>query len=135
MDAATLFDKHCATFERARVACRERHAWSPFPEMPNKYPDAASAQARGLAAFQAQLGRAFALEQPGRLGELGEEVSPYTQEPLGITYPRADIEALFEAAERAIPHWAAAAARTRIGVLMEAVDRLYRDDLFAISRR
>lgn len=134
MDAATLFDKHRATFERAREACRERHAWSPFPEMPSLYPDTAAAQARGRAAFQGQLGRAFTLEQPGRLGELGEEVSPYTQEPLGITYPRADIEALFEAAERAMPRWAAAEARTRIGVLMEGVDRLYRDDLFAIQQ-
>ncbi|MBL8344940.1 MAG: aldehyde dehydrogenase family protein [Rubrivivax sp.] len=106
--------------------------------MPNKYPDAAAAQARGLAAFQGQLGRAFALEQPGRLGgtagELGEEISPYTQEPLGITYPRADVDGLFEAAERAIPRWAAADARTRIGVLMEGVERLFRDDLFAIQQ-
>jgi phenylacetic acid degradation protein paaN len=129
---ATLFDKHRATFERAVLACRERHAWSPYPEQPGKYPDAAAAQAAGLAAFEAHRGSAFALEQPGAVGELGEEVSPYTRKPLGVRYPRSGIDALFDAAETAIGDWAEASVDTRIGVLMEALDTLYRDHLFEI---
>ncbi|WP_119354238.1 phenylacetic acid degradation protein PaaN [Azohydromonas sediminis] len=132
--SSTLYDKHRARFERAEQACRERHCWSPFPEMPAKYPDAEAAQARGVAAFQAQLGREFDLDQPGRIDLAGEEVSPYTQQPLGIRYPRADVDALFDAAGRAIPRWAAAGTDTRLGVLLEALDVLYREHLFEIQQ-
>jgi len=129
-----LFEKHRATLERAALACRERHCWSPFPEMPAKYPDSAAAQAAGLAAFQAHLGTRFALEQPGTMGELGEEVSPYSQAPLGIRYPRADPDALFDAAAHAIPAWSQAHASVRLGVLLEALDVLYREHLFEIAQ-
>ena len=137
----TLFETHRATFERAQQACRERHCWSPFPDMPSKYPDAVASQARGLAAFQAHLGQCFALEQPGTLGKLGgnghgqpaEEISPFTQVPLNILYPQADIHALFDAAEQAIPSWANARIETRIGTLMEVLDTVYRQHLFEIA--
>jgi phenylacetic acid degradation protein paaN len=135
MDAgrSMMFAKHRATFERAQTACRERHCWSPFPDMPGKYPDAEAAQAKGLAVFKAHLGGRFALEQPGRVSDIGEEISPYTQQPLGITYPQADIHTLFDAAEAAMPTWADATPETRIGVLMEVLDVLYRAHLFEIA--
>ncbi len=102
----SLYDQHRVRFEGAQAACRERFCWSPFPEMPSKYPDAAQAQASGLAAFTAHLGgvapRRFDLDQPGTIGELGEEVSPYTRQPLGVRYPQADVDALFGAASTAI---------------------------------
>jgi phenylacetic acid degradation protein paaN len=126
-----LFDTHRALFERAQQACRDRACWSPFPEMPGKYPNAEAAQADGRAAFTSHLlaGR-FELEQPGRIGELGEEVSPYTQEPLGIRYPQADVNVLFDAAEAAMPAWAEAAIETRLGVLLQVLDVIYREHLF-----
>ncbi len=129
-----LFQKHRAIFERAQIACRERHCWSPFPELPNKYPNAEEAQAEGLAAFQAHLGSRFPLDQPGAVNEVGEEVSPYTQEALGIRYPQADIDTLFDAAESSMETWAAAPYETRIGVLLEVIDTLYRDHLFEIAQ-
>ncbi|GBU14687.1 phenylacetic acid degradation protein PaaN [Polaromonas sp.] len=129
-----LFEKHRATFERAQTACRERHCWSPFPELPGKYPDAAAAQAAGLAAYQSHLGSRFALDQPGVIGELGEEISPYTQQALGIVYPQSDLDSLFNAAEKALPSWAQAPVQTRIGVLMEVLDTLYRNHLFEIAQ-
>ncbi|MFM7627260.1 MAG: hypothetical protein ACKO7G_12540, partial [Gammaproteobacteria bacterium] len=56
--------------------------------------------------------RASDLDQPGSIGRLGSEalgeVSPYTLEPLGIDYPRADPDALYAAAQRAMPSWAQA---------------------------
>jgi len=128
-----MFDKHRPIFERAQTACRERHCWSPFPDMPNKYPDAEAAQAKGLTAFKAHLGNHFALEQPGQANTVGEEVSPYTQHPLGISYPQADVDTLFSAAEAAMPTWADATPETRIGVLMEVLDVLYREHLFEIA--
>ncbi|MEO6625910.1 MAG: phenylacetic acid degradation protein PaaN [Burkholderiaceae bacterium] len=134
----SLFERHRARFEGAQAACRARFCWSPFPELPNKYPDTAAAQAQGLAAFQAHLGdrapRPFSLDQPGTIGSLGEEVSPYTQAPLGIQYPQADVDQLFTAAEVAITAWSAAPIETRIGVLMEVLDTIYREHLFEIAQ-
>ena len=128
-----LFDKHRATFERAQLACKERHCWSPFPEMPSKYPDAAAAQEKGLAAFNANKGTRFVLDQPAIVSEVGEEISPYTQQPLDIRYPQADVEMLFAAAEKSITSWAAAPIDTRIGVLMEVLDVIYKDHLFEVA--
>ncbi len=128
-----MYDKHRATFERAQTACRERHCWSPFPDMPGKYPDAETAQAKGLAAFRAHLGKPFVLDQPGQVNEVGEEISPYTQQQLGIIYPQADIDTLYSAAESAMSTWANASPEARIDVLMEVLDVLYREHLFEIA--
>lgn len=132
------FETHRARFERAQVACATRECWSPFPDMPAKYPDSAAAQALGLAAFRAHLGgaldKSFVLDQPGGAGERGEEVSPYTRQKLGIVYPQADPNTLFDAATRAIGSWSGATVDTRIGVLMEVVDRLYQGHLFEITQ-
>ena len=68
------------------------------------------------------------------MNEVGEEVSPYTQEALGIRYPQADIDTLFNAAETAMQKWADAPFETRIGVLMELIDTLYRQHLFEIAQ-
>ena len=145
-----LFDQHLARFQRAQTACIERDCWSPFADTPGKYPDASAAQARGLAAFNSHLGvhtgnpdapsdqvmtgPSFALDQPGTMGELGEEVSPYTRRPLGILYPHADVDTLFSAAQLAITTWSEAPIETRIGVLMEVVDVIYRQHLFEIAQ-
>ncbi|MEP6969452.1 MAG: phenylacetic acid degradation protein PaaN [Betaproteobacteria bacterium] len=135
--AQNWFDQHRDRFQRAQVACVERDCWSPFPELPAKFPDTQVAQANGMAAFQAQLGgaqpRAFVLEQPGIQGTLGAEVSPYTQRPLGIVYPRSDIDTLFDAALVAMPAWAEATVQQRIGVLMQVVDVLFREHLFELT--
>lgn len=127
-----MFDRHRDTFAQAQEACRTRACWSPFPEMPGKYPDTEAAQARGKAAFEGQRGQPFKLDLPGVTGQTGEEVSPYTQAPLGITYPQADPDALFAAARAAMPSWAGADIDTRIGVLMECLDRTFRDHMFEI---
>ena len=119
-----------STLARARQACETRECWSPFPEMPTQYPDADLARAEGQARFEAHLGRPFVLMQPGIIGAVGEEVSPYTQTPLGITYPRSDPDALFAAAEAAIPDWASAGIDARLRVLMAALDAIYRPHLF-----
>ena len=129
----SLYEKHSALLDRAALACAERHCWSPYPDMPGKYPDAAVAQARGLAAFNAHQGTHFALDQPGTIGDLGEEISPYTQQPLAIRYPQAEVDTLFAAAETSIASWAAATIETRLGVLMEVLEVIYKEHLFEIA--
>lgn len=133
---STHFETHRARFERAQAACQRRDCWSPFPELPGKYPDAETAQAKVLATFKARLGHDqphhFDLDQPGTVGALGEEISPYTQRPLGILYPQADPDQLFAAASKAMTDWARAPIDERIGLLLEVVDTLYREHLFDI---
>ena len=123
--AARLYDRHRPLLERATRACATREYFSPYPETPDRYPDAAEALPRGLAAFEAQLNRPFDLAQPGESGRLGDEVSPYTGRPLGIDYPRADVDTLFESALEAIPTWRDAGPEARVGVCLEMVHALY----------
>lgn len=118
--------RHRERFKGAQQACRDRGYWTAFAEQPEHYPDSAAARARGDAAFAAQLGRDFDLDQPGVVAHAGEEISPYTQAPLGIQYPQSDPDALYTAARQAMARWAQADAELRIGVLMEVVDRHYR---------
>lgn len=135
--ATEWLERHRAVLERARQACRERHCWSPYPDTPAGYPDAAAAQARGLAAFEAHRGTVFTLDQPGqhdRAPRMGEEVSPYTQQPLGIQYVHADVDALYDAAEAALPAWSQAGIDARLGALMQVLDVLYREHLFEIAQ-
>lgn len=124
--------KHSERLARAAQACATRECWSPFPEMPKLYPEVEQAAQTGKAAFEAQLGLPFELDQPGISAWAGEEISPYTQAPLGITYPQSDPDTLFSAAEAAIPAWARADIDTRLDLLMEGLDRLYRDHLFTM---
>ncbi len=119
--AARLYEQHRDLLARATAACVSREYFSPFPETPDRYPDSATALARGLDAFRAQLGKPFELQQPGEFGRLGAEVSPYTGEPLGIDYPRADIDVLFGAARAAVPRWTDAGPEARVGVCLEIV--------------
>jgi len=122
-----LYERHEASLRAARRACRERGWFSLFQETPERHPGGEAAREAALAAFRAQLGRPFDLDQPGTVDRVGGEVSPWTCEPLGIDYPRGDLDALFEAARRAMPAWAAASPQARLGVCMEIVDRLYAD--------
>jgi len=91
-----LFDKHRATLDRALAAIAERGYWSPYPESasPRNYGEGAAEA--GKAAFDALLGKPFALTQPATIGQVGDERSPYGMS-LGITYPKADLDGLFAA--------------------------------------
>ncbi|MGD8578263.1 MAG: phenylacetic acid degradation protein PaaN [Lysobacterales bacterium] len=97
--------RHMATLERAVDVCRTREQWSAFKESPSTRLHGEEAPARGQRAFEALLENPFELDQPAAGGRIGQEVSPYTREPLGITYPAADADALCRAARRAMQPW------------------------------
>ena len=69
--ALELFEKHAASLRAAGQACRERSYFTLFPETPDRHRGGAAASAAGIAAFNAQLGRAFELDQPGTLDRIG----------------------------------------------------------------
>jgi len=70
-----LFERHAATLDRALTAIGERGYWSPHSESPKAYGEGAIEA--GKAAFDALLDKPFALDQPGTIGTVGREVSPF----------------------------------------------------------
>lgn len=124
MSAESIFEKHRQRFEQAQIACRERHHWSAFPEL-HEHPEKENGLRKAQSRLQSMLHQGFALEQPGVGGDVGEEVSPYTQEALGVRYPQSDIDVLFDAAGQAMDGWALAGIEMRTGVLLEVADRLF----------
>jgi phenylacetic acid degradation protein paaN len=126
------FEKHSARFASAKQACRTRQHWSAFPDMPSAYPGWEAAQTAAVAQLAAMRDQRFELDQAGIMGELGQEVSPYTQKPLQIRYPLSKLDALFDAAQHALPAWQRAPLEERLGVLLEALDCIYREHLFLI---
>lgn len=117
------FEKHQDLLNKATDACAKRYAWSGWPESPSTKIHGEEKPAAGKTRFEALLGGDFPLEQPGENGRVGEEVSPFTGEALGIRYPRVDAEVLYRAINEARPAWAAATPRTRVGVCLEMLQR------------
>ena len=120
-----FFERHRATLDRAVQAIGERSYWSAYPESasPKNYGEGAAEA--GKAAFDARLGKRFALTQPGTVGHVGSEKSPYGM-ALGVTYPKADVDALFAAASRAEDQWKKAGPDAWAGVSLEIIARLNR---------
>jgi phenylacetic acid degradation protein paaN len=120
--ATDYYEKHRPTLKKAREAIRSREYWSPYPESPRAYDEAAPKD--GEAAFQARLGGPFILEgHPGDQTITVAETSPYGVE-LGITYPKAEPSELIDAAKAAMADWGRTSAKTRAGVCLEILDRL-----------
>ena len=121
-----LFERHAATIDRALAAIGERGYWSPHSESPKAYGE--GAMEAGKAAFDALLGKPFDLTQPGTVGTIGREVSPFGI-PLGITYPKADLDALFAAIGAAEREWKKAGPDAWVGVSTEVLQRINKQSL------
>ncbi len=124
-----LFERHQKTIAAAVAALRARTYWSAYPEIPSGKIYGETAKADGQAAFEARLNKPFTLDQPGTVGQVGGEVSPYFGKPLGITYPQADINVLLKAAKAAMPAWRDAGVEARVGVCLEILSRLNKRSL------
>lgn len=98
-------EQHRETLQKATAVCNSREQWSAFKESPSTKLHGEEAPVEGRHNFEAHLGRPFELDQPGEAGRLGHEVSPYTQEALGIDYPSIDVDAVCTAAVQAMEAW------------------------------
>ncbi|MFI1213482.1 aldehyde dehydrogenase family protein [Streptomyces sp. NPDC020802] len=120
----TFFDKHRHLLDRAREAIRTRTSWS-------AYDDFDLADAAGIETadqwLRGQYGRPFDLDHPGTTTRQDDEMSPYTGECLGISYPHADLDELLVAAEKAWLPWREADTRERVGVCLEMCEQLFQD--------
>ncbi|MEJ7687903.1 MAG: phenylacetic acid degradation protein PaaN, partial [Variovorax sp.] len=122
MDA--LFDRHRALLDGALQALASRGHWSPFPEAPSPKNYGESAQAEGQKAVLALCGEDYPLDQPGERARVATEKSPFGAS-LAIRYPECDGSALVAAALAAEPAWQAVGRYGRVGVLLEALQRIH----------
>ncbi|MCW5907624.1 MAG: phenylacetic acid degradation protein PaaN [Chitinophagales bacterium] len=109
--------------EKAIKAIHERVFYAQYPEHPKAYGE--EAPGKGLEAYNNQLGKQFTgLLQQNPVEWTGEEVSPYTNKPLGITYPVFDVDTLIVRAGRAFGEWKKVSADDRAEVLVDALERI-----------
>ncbi|MBL8399395.1 MAG: phenylacetic acid degradation protein PaaN [Candidatus Accumulibacter sp.] len=118
-----LFEKHRATLDAALEAIRSRGYWSPYSEMPSPKVYGETAMQDGQAAVDALRGKAFALEMPGQIGWVAGESSPYGVD-LSVSYPECDPQALIDAGLAAMPAWQKVGAEGRVGICLEALQRI-----------
>jgi phenylacetic acid degradation protein paaN len=118
-----LLERHRATLESALAALAHRGYWSAYPESASPKVYGEGAAEAGKAAFDALRDKAFALDQPATIGSVGGETSPYGF-PLGITYPKADVDGLFAAVARAQAAWRKAGPEAWVGVCLEVLHRI-----------
>ncbi len=117
------FTQHQATLNKALDACEKRYAWTAYTESPSSKIHGSEKPAAGKARFEAMLGQAYPLQQTGERGRIGAEISPYTRQALGVSYPDVDIDSLFNAITDAQPAWRDANIETRMGVCLEILER------------
>ena len=118
-----LFERHQALLDQALRAIAERGYWSAFPESPSPKVYGEGAAEAGKAAFEALQNKPFPLTLPGAEGTVGAERSPYGF-PLGITYPKIGLDALFAAIAKAEPAWRKAGPEAWVGVSLEILARI-----------
>jgi phenylacetic acid degradation protein paaN len=118
-----LFERHRALLDQALKAIAARGYWSAFPESPSPKVYGEGVPESGKAAFEALLNKPFPLMLPGSVGTVGGEISPYGM-PLGVTYPKVDLNALFAAIAKAEAAWRKAGPEAWIGVSLEIVTRI-----------
>lgn len=118
-----LFEKHKAQLDQAVQALATRGYWSAYNEMPSPRVYGETASETGKQAFEGHLGKTFELNQPGQTGLHGGERSPFGI-ALNVSYPVCDPEALIDAALSTMPAWGQVGAEGRMGILMEALQRL-----------
>lgn len=120
-----LFEAHRATLDAAVEALHTRGYWSPYAEMPSPRSYGEDAPDTGKHAFEALLGREFALDQPGQTGWAATERSPYGV-ALDVRYPVCAPDALVAAARAAMDGWRRVGAEGRVGICLEILQRLNR---------
>lgn len=121
---SNLFEQHYERLQSALAALQHRQYWHPFQESPSARFHPPGAKDNAYQAYRELLGKPFDLGLPPAERFVGNELSPYTLEPLGITYPQCSVDALMQSATEAMSHWQKLTVQDRAGILLEMVSRL-----------
>jgi phenylacetic acid degradation protein paaN len=121
----TLFKRHQPSLNKAIEALHARTFYAAFAEHPAPSVYGETADADGQTKFKSFLGKKFEeLKQLNPEGWVGEEESPYLQEPLKISYPFFSANALIDRSKKAFQTWRKVSVDERTGILMESLERV-----------
>ncbi len=120
-----LVNTHHEVLEEAATALASRTYYSRYPESPSPRVYGEGSAERGTQAFEETRNDVFRAlgDQPTTGDHVASEVSPYGP-PLGVRYPRLDVDAAMAAARAAMPAWRDAGPRARAAVCVEIIDRI-----------
>jgi phenylacetic acid degradation protein paaN len=120
-----MIEKHSSTLKQAIEALHSRTFYAAFPEHPAPAIYGETADADGQARFKAILGKKFEeLKQTQPEGWVGQEESPYLQEPLAISYPMFSVDTLIHRSQAAFHQWRKISIEDRADVLMESLEQI-----------
>lgn len=115
--------KHQSILDRAIQANHERTFFAQYPEHPKAYGD--EGMQTGLVNIQTYYNNFYSgLLQTNMDSTVGEEVSPYTQEPLNIRYPSASPNVYIEQAQKAFSSWKNVSKEDRADILIECLENI-----------
>src|SRR5260221_13286906 len=121
----SFFSNHQQLLNDAVKAIEQRTYWSAFPEVPSGKIYGETANQAGKAAFDSWLHHPYPLTLPATVGQTGSERSPYGF-PLGIAYPKVDLDALLKTVLAVQKPWRTAGPETWAGISLEILQRLNR---------
>nr|WP_245571121.1 phenylacetic acid degradation protein PaaN [Catelliglobosispora koreensis] len=124
MERMDFFATHEELLTTALRAISERGYWSAYPESPSPKVYGETAAADGKAAFEAALGKDYALGQSAK-ETIAPEISPLGIE-LGVRYPLMSVDTLITNAQGAWRGWREASPQVRAGVSLEILSRLHK---------
>ena len=110
------------TLHQAEEALRKRVFYAAYPEHPKAYDQEGDARAQEWLA--ASLGKPYGELIIKSDTTVGNEASPFTQEPLGIQYPSFTAEELVLKASRVLNDWRYTPVDSRAAVLLSSLERV-----------
>jgi phenylacetic acid degradation protein paaN len=120
-----LYKKHDTMINKAIRALHDRTFFAAFAEHPSPAVYGETADAEGQSKFKALAGKQFReLKQTGETGWVGQEESPYLQQPLEISYPQFPVSVLIEKSKKAFHQWRKISVDERAGMLVETLENL-----------
>jgi hypothetical protein len=118
-----IAEAHKELLDQATKAVHERRFFAAYPEHPKAYGEEGAA--KGQEWYRDQLNKPFTeLSQKAGESWKGVEVSPYTQEKIGVTYPYFSPETLVENAKKVLREWRYTDAETRAAILIDSLERI-----------
>lgn len=119
--AMSLVEKHANILKDAVKAIHERTYYTPYPEHPKAYAEDANEKGRNW--FAGMMNQEFKELGIDADNWIGEEVSPYMQIGIGVTYPSLSVDNLIANAQDA-KSWKNVSIEERAAILIESLERV-----------
>ena len=119
----SFYTRHKNTLNNALTAIKTREYYSPYFEMPSSKIYGDTAKPEGAKFLKNLQGTTFDIPNHPVNTAISGEKSPYGFD-INITYPSADVNTIVHTSKTAYKNWKTATNQERLGVCLEALDRL-----------